>query len=194
MIKEMKGPAEGSHGVGYAAAALDDFLVAALGFEVPLPAVFEGGDLGGRAGAVLFGEEDVVVLAGVEGWVEVDEVYGGVGDIVAEDLEVIAVVELVFLGRHSSRMVAGWVEMEERKRGTGTARAIVLSFRPAGCTPGAFYCAQGRAVSPSARLIFGIPEGMPFRWVGCIGGGQVLVSLWESNGTCRSRSFRLAEG
>ncbi len=75
----------------------DDFFVGAGGFFVPLPGVFEGGDLGGGAGAVFFGEEDVVVLAGVEGRVEVDEVYGGVGDVVAEDLEVVAVVELVFV-------------------------------------------------------------------------------------------------
>ncbi len=68
----------------------------ALGFEVPLPAVFEGGNLGGGAAAVFFGEEDVVVLAGVEGWVEVDEVDGLVRDVVAEDFEVVAVVELVF--------------------------------------------------------------------------------------------------
>jgi hypothetical protein len=74
----------------------DDLFVAAGGFFVPLPGVLEGGDLGGGAGAVLFGEEDVVVLTGVEGRVELDEVYGLVGDVVAEDLEVVAVVELVF--------------------------------------------------------------------------------------------------
>jgi hypothetical protein len=49
--------------------------------------------------------EDVVVLAGVEGWVEVDEVYGLVGNVVAEDFEVVAVVELVLVvilrGGHS---------------------------------------------------------------------------------------------
>ncbi len=39
--------AEGAPGVGDAAALLDDLLVAALGFEVPLLGVFEGGDLGG---------------------------------------------------------------------------------------------------------------------------------------------------
>lgn len=36
-----------------------------------------------------------MVLAGVEGWVEVDEVDGLVGEVVAEDFEVVAVVELV---------------------------------------------------------------------------------------------------
>jgi hypothetical protein len=87
---------EGSHRVRHAAVLLDDFFVA-----VPLPGVLEGGDLGGGAGAVFFGEEDVVVPAGVEGWVEVDEVGGLVGDVFAENLEIIAVVELVFLCGHS---------------------------------------------------------------------------------------------
>src|ERR1019366_5041253 len=61
---------EGAHGFGDAAALFDDGLVGAGGLFVPLPCVFEGGDLGGGAGAVLFREEDVVVLAGVEGRVE----------------------------------------------------------------------------------------------------------------------------
>ena len=38
-------------------------------------------------GAVFFGEEDVVVLAGVEGRVEVDEVDGLVLDVALEDFE-----------------------------------------------------------------------------------------------------------
>lgn len=42
-----------------------------------------------------------VVLTGIEGWVEVDEVDGLVGDVVAEDFEVVAVVELVFRVRHA---------------------------------------------------------------------------------------------
>jgi hypothetical protein len=55
-------------------------------------------------GAVLFGEEDVVVLAGVEGRVEVDEVHRLVLDIALEDVEIVAVVELVFFGRHGVGM------------------------------------------------------------------------------------------
>jgi hypothetical protein len=58
---------EGAHGFGDAATGFDDGLVGAGGFLVPLPGVLEGGDLGGGAGAVFFGKEDVVVLAGVEG-------------------------------------------------------------------------------------------------------------------------------
>jgi len=41
------------------------------------------------------GEEDAVVLAAVEGRVEVDEVDGPVLDVLAEDGEVVAVIELV---------------------------------------------------------------------------------------------------
>jgi hypothetical protein len=44
------------------------------------------------------GEEDVVVLAAVEGRVEVDEVDGFVLDVLAEDAEIVAVIELVLLG------------------------------------------------------------------------------------------------
>ena len=78
-----------------AATGFDDLLVGERGLLVPLPCVLEGGDLGGGAGAVFLGEEDVVVLAGVEGRIEVDEVDGLDGDVVAEDGEVVAVEELV---------------------------------------------------------------------------------------------------
>lgn len=54
-----------------ASAALDDFLEGGFGVHVPLPGVFEGHGLGTGAGAVLFGKEDVVVLATIEGRVEV---------------------------------------------------------------------------------------------------------------------------
>ena len=95
LCRSRLGGCEGAQGVGDAAALLDDLLVAALGFDVPLPLVLVGGDLRGGAAAVLLGEGDVVVLAEVEGRVEVDEVYGGVRDVVAENLEVVAIVELV---------------------------------------------------------------------------------------------------
>jgi hypothetical protein len=91
---------EGAEGVGYAATLLDDVLVGALGVDVPLPCVFKGVNLGAGLGAVFLGEEHVVVLAGVEGRVEVDEVYGLVLDITLEDFVVVAVVELVFLSSH----------------------------------------------------------------------------------------------
>jgi hypothetical protein len=54
--------------------------------------------------AVLFGEEDVVVLAGVEGRVEIDEVHRLVLDRTLKDFEVVAVVKLVFLGSHGIGM------------------------------------------------------------------------------------------
>ncbi|MGB0010929.1 MAG: hypothetical protein WBQ03_04945 [Candidatus Sulfotelmatobacter sp.] len=47
-----------------AAAALDDFFEGGFGVHVPFPGVFEGRDLGAGAGAVFFGEEDVVVPGG----------------------------------------------------------------------------------------------------------------------------------
>src|SRR5665213_2455596 len=90
--------AEGAHGIGDAAALLDDLFVAAGSFFVPLPGVLEGGDLGGGARTVLFRKKDVVVLAGVERRVEVDEVDGVGRDVVAKDGEVVAVVELVLRG------------------------------------------------------------------------------------------------
>ena len=57
-------------------------------------------NLGAGLRAVFFGEEDVVVLAGVEGRVEVDEVDRLVLDVELEDFEVVAVIELVFFRAH----------------------------------------------------------------------------------------------
>jgi hypothetical protein len=50
--------------------------------------------------AVLLGEEDVVVLAGVEGRVEIDEIDGLVLHITLEDFEIVAVIERVFIVGH----------------------------------------------------------------------------------------------
>jgi hypothetical protein len=88
---------EGTHGIGDAVAALDDFFVGASRVLVPYPRILEGHDLGAGAGAVFFGEEDVVVLAAIEGRVEIDQVDGFVLDVLAEDAKVIPVIELVFL-------------------------------------------------------------------------------------------------
>ena len=49
----------------------------------------------GGAGAVLLGEEYVVILIRLEGRIEVDQVNGFVFDVAAEDVEVVAVVESV---------------------------------------------------------------------------------------------------
>jgi hypothetical protein len=64
---------------------LDDHFVGALGVEVPLPSVFECVNLGAGLRAVFLGEEDVVVLAGVEGRIEVDEIDGLLVDVALED-------------------------------------------------------------------------------------------------------------
>ncbi len=50
---------EGTEGVGDAPALLDDLLQGALRFDVPLPGVLEGVNLGAGLGAVLLSEEDV---------------------------------------------------------------------------------------------------------------------------------------
>ena len=78
----------------------NDLLVGAHRFVVPLPGVFKGVNLGAGLGAVLLGEKDVVILAGVERRVEIDEVYGLVLDVAFEDFEIVAVVELVLVSGH----------------------------------------------------------------------------------------------
>jgi hypothetical protein len=51
-------------------------------------------------GAVFLGEENVVVLAGVERRVEIDQIDALVFDVAAENFEIVAVIELVFLSSH----------------------------------------------------------------------------------------------
>ena len=81
--------------------AADYLVVGMRGRLAPVPGVLEGLDLGVADGSGLFAEEDVVGGLGVEGRVEVDEVDRVVRDVVAEDLEVVAVVEDV--GLHSGQ-------------------------------------------------------------------------------------------
>jgi hypothetical protein len=57
-------------------------------------------NLGAGLRAVFLGEENVIVLTGVEGRVEVDEVYRLVLDVTLEHIEIVAVIELVFVGSH----------------------------------------------------------------------------------------------
>jgi hypothetical protein len=92
--------AEGAHGVGDAATLRDDVLVRALSVDVPLPGVLEGANLRAGLRAVLLGEEEVVVLAGVEGRIEVDEVYGLILDPFLQNELIVAVVELVLFRSH----------------------------------------------------------------------------------------------
>ena len=74
--------------------------VKVFGAAAPVPAVLEGCDLGVAVAAGFVAEEDVVAAVGVEGRVEVDEVDGGVGEVVgvAQDGEVVAVEEGVGVG------------------------------------------------------------------------------------------------
>jgi len=69
---------------------------------VPAPGVLEGPDLRGRPGAVVLGEQDVVVLVALERRVEVDEVNRLVLDIAPEDIEIVAVVQDVLSHDSSS--------------------------------------------------------------------------------------------
>ena len=135
----------------------DDFLIGALGFEVPLPAVFEGGDLGGAAGAVLLGEEDVVVLTGVEGWVEVDEVDGLVGEVVAEVRGCRRAIQSLRLRLHSGL----------RQSGSSCGAAFLLPVLKSG---------------PIAILLAGLKSWRK----SFVGGGGGSESFLSSGANCRS--------
>jgi hypothetical protein len=50
-----------------------------------MPSVLEGGDLGSRLLTGLLLEEHIIVGVGIEGWIEIDEVYRLVTDVVVED-------------------------------------------------------------------------------------------------------------
>ena len=60
--------------------------------------------------AALFLEEDVVIGVGVEGRVEIDEVNAGVGDVVAQDVQIVTEVEFVLpvSGGNGLPSVLGW--------------------------------------------------------------------------------------
>ena len=73
----------------------DDFLVGEFGFQAPAPGVVEGGDLRGRLFTAALAKEDIVGRIGVEGWVQVDEVNALVDNMLTQDDEVVAEVELV---------------------------------------------------------------------------------------------------
>lgn len=67
--------------VGRHAMAGHQLVVGLGGGLVPLPSVFKGTSLGGAGLPRVGFEEDVVVGLGVEGRIEIDEVYGLVGDV-----------------------------------------------------------------------------------------------------------------
>ena len=147
----------------------DDFLIGALGFEVPLPAVFEGGDLGGAAGAVLLGEEDVVVLTGVEGWVEVDEVDGLVGEVVAEVRGCRRAIQSLRLRLHSGL----------RQSGSSCGAAFLLPVLKSG--PIAILL-LGLKFWPIAILLAGLKSWRK----SFVGGGGGSESFLSSGANCRS--------
>jgi hypothetical protein len=62
-----------------------------------MPGVLEGVNLAGGVGAILFVEEGVVVLGGIEGRVEINEVHGLVLEVPPKDVEVVAVIKRAHL-------------------------------------------------------------------------------------------------
>jgi hypothetical protein len=104
---------EGAEDVGDASALLDDLFVGALGVDVQLPGVFKGvnlsaprtktcprGPRGNSTGCRLSRRRGRLILAGVEGRVEIDEIDCLVLDIALEEFEIVAVIEVVFLDGH----------------------------------------------------------------------------------------------
>jgi hypothetical protein len=74
---------------------VQEFIKFALGLLVPMPGVLEGFNLRLAVVAARRFEEQVVVALGIERRVEIDEVNGCVRNVLAEDLEIVAVIELV---------------------------------------------------------------------------------------------------
>jgi hypothetical protein len=99
---------ESADHVGYAAADFGyQFSVHFLRVRVPVPSILKGGDL--RVGLVtaLVLEKHVIGAAGIEGRIQVDQVYAFAFYVLSEDRQVIAVKESVFhlapLGRYSMK-------------------------------------------------------------------------------------------
>src|ERR1019366_348916 len=84
---------EGLHDFPDLAGLEGQLLIDLLAFLIPAPGVFEGANLAGGVGAVLFVEEGVVVLGGVEGRVQIDEINRLVLQIPPHDVEIVAVIK-----------------------------------------------------------------------------------------------------
>jgi hypothetical protein len=78
--------------------------------------------------AAFFGEEDVVVLARVEGRVEVNEVNALGRDVAAQYVEIVAIEELIFRHKREKRRVA-----ERRGWGIGAANRCRPTEAGLGC-------------------------------------------------------------
>ena len=81
---------------------LDQIMVGLLGGAVPVPGVLECGDLGLALLAALLLEQHVIRPVAVEGRVEVDQIDRGIGHIFAQNRQVVAVEQGIFMdrGRH----------------------------------------------------------------------------------------------
>lgn len=96
--------AQSLHHLGHVGVGLVEELVKfALGLRVPVPRVLEGFNL--RLARLSLGrfEQEIVVALGIERRVEVDEVNRFGRNVVAEDVKVVAVIELI----HGRRVCAG---------------------------------------------------------------------------------------
>jgi len=101
---------EGLYHVGNFAGPLGHGVVGFLGLDVPMPGVLKGANLAGGVGAVLFMEEGVVVLGGVEGRVEINQVNRLVLDVTLENFEVVAVIKRA----HARTIPVSWPAFNSR--------------------------------------------------------------------------------
>ena len=112
------------HHLGDPAAGFDNFRVNTSGAFVPPPSVLERLNLRCRLRPITFCEQHVVAGVRVEGRIEVDQVDGLVVDVATEDVQVVAVVELV-LGHGRSRCIGhpAW-----QVYAASSSRALELGF------------------------------------------------------------------
>ena len=119
---------EGAHRLEHVAELLrairHQLAVGELGLHAPVPGVVEGGDLGRRLLAALFGEQDVIRGVRVERRVEVDQVDALVLDLLAQDAEVVPEVELVLPGVAAVRRFLGHRALPDAFRLGWYCRAI----------------------------------------------------------------------
>ena len=73
----------------------DNFLVGKFGFQAPALGVVEGDGLRGGLFAAALPEQNIVCCVGVEGRIQVDEVNALGGDVLTQNVEIVAELELV---------------------------------------------------------------------------------------------------
>jgi hypothetical protein len=74
---------------------VQEFVKFALGLLVSMPGVLEGFNLRLAVVAARRFEEQIVIALGIERRVEINEVNGFIRNVLAEDLEIVAVIELI---------------------------------------------------------------------------------------------------